>query len=92
MIRRNTLELIFTAKTYLLEYLRVMEAKGYDNGLYTWALRRTYWASGHKICVFKVKAPPIAGLQPKQRNGELRREMKFAAPLSANVTVLLLSE
>ena len=32
------------------------------------------------------------GLHSKQLNGDIRLEMKFANPLAANVTLLLLSE
>ena len=68
-----------------------MEAMGYDTGPYTWAIPPTQWANGQNNWVFKVTPGPIGGLHSKQLNGDIRLEMKFAKPLAANMTLLLLS-
>ena len=69
-----------------------MEAMGYDTGPYTRAITPTLLATGHNFWVFKVTSGPIGGIHSKQLNGDIRLQMKFANPLTANVTLLLLSE
>ena len=92
LIPHIPLEPNITSNDYLSEYLSVMEAMGYDTGPYTWAITPFQWATGDNIWVFKVTPGPIGGLHSKQLTGDIRLEMKFANPLAANVTLVLLSE
>ena len=49
LIPRIPLEPSFATNDYLREYLSVMEAMGYDNRPYTWAISPNQWATGHNI-------------------------------------------
>ena len=92
LLPRIPLEPNFATNDYLREYLTVLEAMGYDTGPYTWGIAPSSWATGYNIWVFKVTPGSIGSLRSNQVNGDIRLEMKFAAPTTGNITLLVLSE
>ena len=70
----------------------MMEAMGSDTGPSTWAITHTQWATGYNIWLFKVMPAPIGGPHSKQVNGDIPLKMMFASALTANMTLLVMSE
>ena len=82
----------FASRDYIRAYFSVLEALGQDIGPSCWDLTPDEWANGYNIYAFKITPGPIGTVHSPARVGAIRLELKFAAAITANINVILLSQ
>ena len=82
----------FANDDYIRSYINVLENLGYDIGPNCWDLKPEEWATGYNIYAFKITPGPIGNIRSPPKNGSIGLALKFAAPPSQNINILLLSQ